>query len=49
MSSHQHSQAPNLWIGELDNWMDEKYLSEALGVFSKHKINNTSSIRAKKY
>lgn len=29
------SNASNLWIGDLDNWMDEKYLKEALDAYGK--------------
>lgn len=29
---------PNLWIGELDNWMDEKYLVKSLESYGKLKL-----------
>lgn len=34
-TQHQHaSNSNNLWIGELDHWMNEKYLSHALETYS---------------
>lgn len=41
MSYNMHANpatTPNLWIGELDNWMDEKYLVKSLESYGKLKL-----------
>lgn len=38
MSYNAHTNTTNtqnLWIGELENWMDEKYISQSLETYSK--------------
>ena len=34
-NQNQNSRNNNLWIGELDNWMDEQYLKESCKANSK--------------
>lgn len=35
MQQQNANRTSNLWIGELDNWMEEKYLVQSLEEFGK--------------
>ena len=38
-SSGLNNPGNNLWIGEIENWMDEKYLTKSLESYSNNSIN----------
>ena len=43
-SQNEEKASKNLWIGELEQWMDSKYLIESCLNYSKQKIFNIKKI-----